>query len=155
MEWVATAAMITGTVMSARQQAQAGREERALYAQRAGVAEEEAVAITKATRHEAREKRKEGRRFKARQKALFAKSGVKIAGTSPLVMRETEKEFARDAAFIQEGGMVEARRMRSQAGMERQMGVSAYRAGIWGAGTTLLTGAGTTYSRGRKWGIWK
>lgn len=144
--------MVGGTVMSAYQQYQAGKEQRALHQQRAGVALEEAEAVTKATRHEARAKTKEGKRFEARQKALFAKSGVKIAGTSLLVMKETASEFKRDAAFIMEGGLTEARRLRTGAGMERQMGRSAYRAGMWGAGSTLLTGAGTIgmygYERG-------
>jgi hypothetical protein len=135
-------AMMMGTAMSAYQQYQMGKEQRALHAQRAGVALEEAEAVTKATRHEAREKTKEGKRFKARQKALFAHAGVRIAGTSPLIMKETKREFARDAAFIMEGGLTEAARLRTSAGMERQMGKSAYRAGMWGAGTTLLTGAG-------------
>lgn len=147
-------AMAAGTGMSAYQQYQVGREQRALHKQRAAVSLEEAEAVTKATRHEAREKTKEGRRFKARQKALFAKSGVKITGTPLLVMKETEKEFRRDAAFIMEGGITEARRLRTGAGMERQMGRSAYRAGQWGAGSTLLTGAGTIgmYGYEQGWG---
>lgn len=147
-------AMGIGTGMSAYQQYQQGKEQRELYEQRATAAEADAAAITKATEYESREKRKEGTRFKARQKALFAKAGVRIAGTPLLVMKETELAFKRDAAFITEGGMVEARRLRSQAGFERDIGKSLYKAGKWGAGTTLLTGAGTIGKFGYKSGVW-
>lgn len=143
-EWAIVGAMVGGTLMSAINQAKQGRESRALYQQRAAVAEGEARAVTKATEHEERKKRIEGRRHIARQKVLFAKSGVKLAGTPLLVMKETEEEFMRDAAFIQEGGATEAKRLRSEAGLERQAGASAYRAGMWGAGATAMTGLGTT-----------
>lgn len=140
----AVAAMLVGTGMSAYGQYQQGKEQRALYKQRAAVAEKEAKAVTKAAEHQEREKRKEGKRYIARQKVLFAKSGVMPKkGTPSLVMTETAKEFARDAAFIQEGGAVEVARLRSQAEIERGMGKSAYRAGLWGAGATAMTGLGT------------
>lgn len=151
---VAMAVMGTGIVMSTQQQYQQGKEQRKLYEQRATAAEADAAAIAKATEYESREKRKEGTRFKARQKALFAKAGVRITGTPLLVMKETARAFERDAAFITEGGMVEARRLRSQAGFERDIGKSLYKAGKWGAGTTLLTGAGTIGMLGYKSGMW-
>lgn len=144
-EWVLGSMMVGGMVMSARQQHQVGKDQKELYKQRAAVAEEEAKAVTKATEHQEREKRKEGRRYVARQKVLFAKSGVRPkVGTPLLVMRETAEEFERDAAFIQEGGATEARRLRTEAGMERRMGESAYGAGQWGAASTVMTGLGTT-----------
>ena len=140
-EW-AIPMMIAGTVASAGQQYQQGKEERKLYKQRSAVALADAAAVAKARKFESREKRKEGKRFKARQKALFAKSGVRIKDTALLVMEETSEEFERDAAFISEGGIVKEKRLRSQAGFEEQMGRSAFRAGRLGAGATLLTGAG-------------
>ena len=152
-EW-AIPMMIAGTVASAGQQYQQGKEQRKLYKQRAGVALADAAAVAKATKFEAREKRKEGKRFKARQKALFAKSGVRIAETALLVMGETEAEFERDAAFITEGGLVKEQRLRSQAGFERKMGKSAFRAGRLGAGATLLTGAGRIGTVGIERGWW-
>jgi len=134
--------MIAGTGLSAYQQYQIGKEEREAYGQRAAVAEEEAKVTEKASLEEARKKTREGKKFVAMQKAAMARAGVKIAGTGLLVMEETKKEFARDVSFITEGGMAGAKRWRSQAGFERRGGKGAYRAGIWGAGTTLLTGAG-------------
>lgn len=142
MATFAIAAMAIGTGMSAYSQYKQGKEQEELHEQRAKVARLDAKAVIKASRHEAREKRKEGRRFRASQKALFAASGIRIAGTPLLVMKETADEFETEAALIQEGGMTEGRRLRSFARMERQMGASAYRAGKWGAGSTLLTGAG-------------
>lgn len=154
-EYAMMSLMVGGTVMSARQQHRAGKEERKLYRQRAAVAEEEARAITKATEHQEREKRKEGRRYIARQKVLFAKSGVRPkVGTPLLVMRETAEEFERDAAFIQEGGATEVSRLRSEAGFERRMGKSAYRAGKWGAGATVMSGAGQIGMFGYGQGWW-
>lgn len=152
-EYAIIGLMIGGTAMSAINQAKAGRESRALYQQRAAVAEETAKAVSKATGHQVRERRIEGRRDIARAKVLFAKSGVKPKiGTAGLVQREIKREAERDAFFIREGGTVEASRLRSEAGLERQMGASAYRAGMWGAGATVMTGLGSTgmfaYERG-------
>ena len=144
-EWAVVGLLTGGTVMSAMNQRQQAKDERALYQQRAAVAEGEAKAVTKATEHQERETRKEARRHLAQQKVLFAKAGVKPKlGTPSKVMKETEEEYMRDAGYIQEGGATEAARLRSEAGLERQMGASAYRAGMWGAGATAMTGLGTT-----------
>lgn len=144
-EWIIAGTMLAGTVISARSQYQQGKEERALYNQRAAVAEQEARAVTKATEHEARERGKKGRRDIARAKVLFAKSGVKPKlGTPRKVSEEIKEEYLRDMGFIQEGGATEAARLRSEAGLERGMGKSAYRAGRTGAFATAMTGLGTT-----------
>lgn len=154
MAWFAPVMTIVGTGMSVYGQYQQGKQQRELYEHRAKVAEKDAAAVKRAAKHEAREKGKEGKRFRARQKALFAKSGVKLAGTPLLVMKETADIFEQDAFFIQEGGMTEAQRLRSGAGMERLMGASAYSAGLWGAGSTALTGAGRMGMYGYERGWW-
>lgn len=152
-EWAVVGLLAGGTVMSAINQAKQGREDRAIYQQRAAVAEEEAKAVTKATGHQARERGKQGKRDIARAKVLFAKSGVRPkVGTASRVSKEIEEEYLRDIGFIMEGGATEAGRLRTEAGLERQKGASAYRASQWGAASTVMTGLGTTgifaYERG-------
>ncbi len=144
-EYIIAGLMLGGTIMSAKSQRQQAKEERALYQERAAVAEEEAEAVTKATRYQVRERGKEGRRDVARALVLFAKSGVKPKlGTAGRVQKEIEDEFRKDMAFIAAGGDIESRRLRSQADIERRMGKTAYRAGRWGAATTVMTGLGQT-----------
>lgn len=144
-EWAVIGLMIGGTTMSVINQAKQAKEQDKLYKQRAAVAEGEAKAVTKASEHAEREKRIEARKHLAQQKVLFAKAGVKPKlGTPSKVMKETEEEYMRDAGYIQEGGAVEAARLRSEAGLQRQEGASAYRAGMWGAAETAMTGLGTT-----------
>lgn len=152
-EYVIAGLILGGTALSAISQKKQGKEERKLYQQRAAVAEEEAKAVGKAAEHQVRERQKEGRRDVARALVLFAKSGVKPKlGTPGLVGKEIEDEYRRDMGFIMEGGEVEASRLRSEAGFERRMGKSAYRAGKWGAASTVMSGLGTTgifaYERG-------
>lgn len=143
-EYVIVGLMLGGTAMSAINQRKQGKEERKLYEQRAAVAEAEARAVGKATDFQARERQKEGRRDVARALVLFAKSGVDPKlGTPGLVGKEIKEESRRDMAFIMEGGATEISRLRSEAGFERQMGKSAYRAGKWGAASTVMTGLGT------------
>ncbi len=155
-EYVIGALVLGGTIMSARSQYQQGIDERALYNQRAAVTEEEAVAVGKATEHEAREKGKEGVRFGKRVKVLFAHAGVKpTTGTAALVRKEAEAEFARDQQFILEGGATEVSRLRSEAGLERRQGKSAYRAGKTRAFATALTGLGTVGMFGYKTGMFR
>lgn len=144
-EYAIIGLMLGSTAMSAINQAKQAKETQALYQQRAAVAEGEAEAVTKATEHQKRERLISGKRDVARAKVLFAKSGVRPkTGTAGAVAKEIEKEYLKDIAFIQEGGAVEASRLRSGAGIERQMGASAYRAGLWDAGTTVMRGLGTT-----------
>lgn len=144
-EYAIAGLMLGSTAMSAINQAKQAKETRALYQQGAAVAESEAQAVTKATVHQKRERLKAGRRDIAKAKVLFAHAGVKPKiGTPGAVSKEIESEYLRDIGFIQEGGATEADRLRSEAGLERQMGSSAYRAGMWGAGTTVMRGLGTT-----------
>ena len=61
---------------------------------------------------------------------------------SPLeLMSETAAEGELDALMIERTGAVSAQRYGEEATLSRMKGSSAKRAGYWGAGTTLLTGA--------------
>jgi hypothetical protein len=153
-EWIAVAAMVTGTAMSVRNQYQQGKESKKLYEQRAAAALKDAEAVKKSYGEQARQKRKEGKRYKARQRAMFAKEGIKPAGTALDIMKETAMEFEREAGLVAEYGSTEASRLTTEAGFERQMGQSAYRSGIWGAGATAMSGIGTLGLYGAERGWW-
>lgn len=141
-EWIAISAIAGGTALSAVNQAQQGREARKLHKQRAAAALEDARAVRKAAGEKARGVRKQAKREKARQRVLFAKEGV--SGPTALdIMKITADEFEKEATIFQEGGSVEASRLRGQAEFELEAGQSAFRAGIYGAGATALSGLGT------------
>ena len=138
---IAIGAQVAGTVMQAAAQAQAGRTQRASYEHRAQVAEMDAAAVRRAAKEEARLKAREGRKFTARQKVRYAKAGViPTEGTPLAVLGETQREFDLDVQKILYEGRVGAARYKSQAAWERYMGEDAYRAGRYGAMTSLMTG---------------
>jgi hypothetical protein len=146
MEFVGAGAQMGGTIMQMRQQRLAAEEQRAMFDQRAAVMQEEARETRKAAGYEARESRKEAKRFKGRQKASYAHSGVRSnVGTPLLVQARTVAEFEREASIIQEEGAIRARRLTSGAKWQRKMGRSRTRAAKWQMGTTALT---STYQLG-------
>lgn len=153
-EWVAVAALAAGTTISAVSQYRQGKEQRELYKQRAAAALEDAKAVRESYGEQAREKRKEARRYEKRQRVLFAKGGVQAEGTALDIIKETETEFQREAGLIQLHGETESSRLRTQAMFERQAGQSAYRAGLWGAGATVMSGLGTLGMYGSEQGWW-
>lgn len=151
-EWIALGAIAGGTTLSAINQARAGKEARELHKQRAAAALKDAQAVRESLGEQARSKRKEGKRAKARQRVLFAKFGVK-GPTALDIMKITADEFEREAGFIQETGVTESGRLTTQAKFERVAGRSAYRAGIFGAGATALSGIGTIGLAGAQRGL--
>jgi hypothetical protein len=115
----------------------------------------EAERAREVKKEEARAGRKEARRILSMQIAKYAKSGVVTgAGTPLLVSNESKKQFERQNVIINEQGVWEYELGMSQAAnilyagkgeSMLKMGASAYRAGVWGAATTLATGFGTMY----------
>jgi len=139
----AAAALIIGTGMKAYSEYDQGKDEKELAKQRAAAKAADAAAVKAESREEARTKREEGREFRGRQIAAYAKSGVLPSTASPLLaMVDTADEFETEAGYIQETGRRKASRLNQQAVWERRAGRNAYRAGLWGAGSTALTGAG-------------
>lgn len=136
---IGTAVSVVGQVMSASQQS-----DMANY--NAKVANQNAEAIEDKAAYDARMHNQEVRKMLATQRSLYGKSGVSSEEGSPLlVMDDTVKQGAMDALAIRYGGDVEAAKARSQANLFKMQGKNIMTAGMMGAGTTLLSGAGNAY----------
>ena len=152
LDYLTVGAIAGGTTLSAINQAKAGKEARKLHKQRAAAALKDAQAVRESLGEQARTKRKEGKRAKARQRVLFAKFGVK-GPTALDIMKITADEFEKEAGFIQETGVAESGRLTTQAKFERAAGRSAFRAGRFGAAATALSGLGTIGLAGAQRGL--
>ena len=137
---------LAGTAVSAVSQIQQGKEQQKWSEYNAAVAERDAKAAKAAAGYDASQKRKETERLLGRQRALYGKSGVTMEGSPLELMSETAAEGELDALMIERTGSVGAQRYQEEATLSRMKGSSARKASYWGAGTTLLTGAGSAAS---------
>ena len=144
MAWIATAAVVIGGSMQAYGQYQAGQAAQDVANYNAKLAENEAIAREQATRSETERIRSEKEKMTARQRAGYAKTGAVITeGTPLLAVAEEAGLMELDILQAQRTGMLQAGASRSQAVIDRWSGKQAARAGIIGAGSTLLSGAAT------------
>jgi hypothetical protein len=140
---LAIPAVIGGTGLTAISQLRAGAGEDAEFQQRAAMARGEGLEAERIAKEEARHTRAEGRRLAARQRVRAAKSGVKsYTGTPLLLQRETLTEVEKEADIITSEGITARNRLFSQAKFEERTGRRRRRAGVFGAGATLMTGLG-------------
>lgn len=152
---ILTDVALAGLGMTMAGQYQSGREAKAQAESQAAwneynaqLAEREAAEAQEAAAYEEKKFRKGGERLKARQRALYAKSGVVISEGSPLEkMEETASELEMEALNIRRTGQLGYQRYTAQAGLERMMGKSALlkgrarrRASYWRMGATGLSG---------------
>lgn len=147
---IGTALVVGGAGMSMMSQLSAGSAAKGWGAYNAAVAREDARAIQEATEYEAGKMTREGERIKGAQRTAFAKGGVSIEGTPGAVMEETAREINLDIAAIRHKGRTAASKMESQAYIDEIKGKQAETASYWGAGSTLLSGAGSAMTA--KWG---
>ena len=103
---------------------------------------EEAGEDTKAlSAIEAARAEREGKRLKARQRAAYAKSGVKMEGSPLEVLADTQAELDLDQMIIKAGGQSRASAYEREGMFARRAGRSAETAGYISAGSSLLAGA--------------
>ncbi len=140
-------ASAAGTATTAYGAYASGEQQKANLEYNAAVQRNQAIREEQAAFYEAGKLSEEGQRFKARQRVAFAKAGVTGAGTPLLVLSDTADQIARDVQMTMWGGQQRAGFMRSQAGLSMLRGRTAKRAGLIGAGSTLLGGASTAISR--------
>ena len=138
-----------GQYQSGRAAKAQGESEQDWQEYNAKVAEQEATASRMAGMEAAADKQAQRRRHMKSMEAGYAKSGV--TGASPLLAKiDTAYEFQKDIARTLRHGMVGAQKQSGQATMFRgqgamaaQRGSSAKTASMWGAGSSLLSGAAT------------
>ena len=116
----------------------------------ARVSEQQAKAEEQAMQFRQRKAAEEASRYQSALQAGLGASGVVSSAGTPLMIQARQvAESELENLMIGYEGMVGAQRARSQASLDRlqasiykQQGKSAYTAGIFGAGTSLLTGFG-------------
>ena len=141
---LAAAALVTsiaGTAMSVYSQVEQGKSQNEWSQYNAAVAERDAVAAQQSAEYDASQKRKETEKLLGRQRALYGKAGVTLEGSPLLLMEETASEGELDALMIEREGKLKAGNYQSEAALSRMKGSSAQKAGYYGAGSSLLTGA--------------
>jgi len=151
---ISTGMTVAGLGMTAMGQMRAGRDEEAAFKQRAAMLEAQSAEELRAGRERGRLTRSEGRRLTARQKVLAAKGGVKSFTGAPLLVQvETLAEIEHEAAILQAEGGISSQQLLSQAEYEKRTGRRRRKAGVFAAGTSLLTGGGLLYGSLRKRGM--
>jgi len=130
MEWLILAMMIGGTVMTAYGQYQAAQTQKKWADYNATVSRYESQI-----REEKMKKQK--LQILSSQRAAYAGAGVQLKGTPLEVMDQTARDIERDISLARYGSEIEAERYRIK-------GKEARRAGMWKAGTSLLTGGAET-----------
>lgn len=92
---------------------------------------------------------REKRRLLGRQRALYAKAGVRYDEGSPLeVLADTAAEFELDKAISEYNTQTGIGYYNAKSALNRYRGRQSRYAGIAGAGMTLLTGAMNMYEGG-------
>ncbi len=132
---------LVGAGLTAFSQFQAGKQQEENAQFNAAVQDQRAEQEKFAVRSEADIRHERGRKLLATQRAKFAGAGVTGAGSPLLVIDETARNIALDVQTTLFSGRQRSNLLRSQASILRTSGKSAFRAGLFGAGTSLLTGA--------------
>lgn len=137
---IAATSALTGAIGSIRE----GQAAAAQAAFQARVAEQQAAFARQRSARQEAVFRRDVKRFKGTQRALLAKSGVRVGEGSPLLLQEeTAARAELEALTIRAGGDITSARLRQQAILERMAGRSARTAGFIGAGASLLSGVST------------
>ncbi|WP_043588415.1 hypothetical protein [Geminisphaera colitermitum] len=148
----AVVASVAGAGVSAYSSIQQGKATERLNNYNAALAQQEASVKERDSRIAANAQREQNAALLARQRALYAKSGVVgTTGTPLLVQSETAATLERSALDIERTGNIEAGRYRQQAVLDRMAGKSARRAGTLNAGATILGGVGSAASFGARY----
>ena len=143
------AATATGATVAAVGQHQAGKAEDKAQKRNAAIQMQQAANERKAALYQAEQISEEGQKLKARQNVLFSKAGVGLAGTPLLVIQDTQKAVEQDIRMSILGGTQRAGYYEAGAGLSLLRGKSAMKAGVIGAGGSLLSGAADSIYRYR------
>lgn len=146
-------ASVGAGVMSAYQQMRAGQIQKKVSYQQAALEEQDADRAIGASKEDARVIRYQGKQVAGSQVAGYSASGVTLEGSPLAVMQESRVNNELDAMKTEYGGELQARQLRQDATMRRYSGDTAYKSGMFGAGSTLLTSgfnAAGAYNTGRK-----
>jgi len=138
---VATGASVAGTglnVIGALQAGEAAKEQADFEFQ---LAQSQAIQEQLRTEEEARLRRRRGEELESRQRALFARAGVRVGeGTPLLVAAETALDTLEDIEAIQAGGRARASTFMARGQTFRAIGKAKRTESRYRAGASLLSG---------------
>ena len=139
-----TAAAIDVAIVSASLAATSaysqGQQQKANAEYNAQVQKDQAQAELDAARLEGDRAHQEGRSLKAQQRVAYAKAALTAAVTPLLVLQRTARMLEEDEQVIRFGGRRRSAFREGEAQISLASGRSAARAGMIGAGSSLLAG---------------
>lgn len=139
---IGSALLTAGSIIGAGSAIYQGLAARDAAEYNRGLAEIEADQEKALTGIEVERHRKDTQRLLARQRAGYAKSGVRFEGSPLLVMEETASEAALDELLLKYAGKSKYQARRAEASQYRAKGRESAYGGVMRAGSTLLTDIG-------------
>ena len=131
--------LLASTAMQAAGSIIEGRNQQISAKFNAELAQRQAEAYGKQAELEKYRIERRKRQLMGKQRALYAKAGVRLEGSPLEVLADTEAQFELDKAIVEYNKRLNVGRYKAQASMYKKMGKQALMSGIIKAGTTLLT----------------
>lgn len=138
---VATVATVVGTGLTAYGQYETMSQQEDMANYNAALAESEAKQKQLETRERVKRQRSENDRFKAKQRAAFAKAGITSTGTPLEVMSQTAADLELAALDTAYAGESQRQSLLQRASVNRYRADSVGRAKPLAVGATVLGGA--------------
>jgi len=149
------AATTVSTVQQGRAAKAQGKAQSEIAARNAQMAEQQAEEQRVAAAAEAVRIEEQGEALKSRQRALYAKGGVEIKGSSLAVLVDTASKTAADAAEIRRQGVISSISSQAQGDVMRAQGAAAKAKGAAAGRASILSATGTGLSGAAKVGYMK
>ena len=151
MAAVSLATTAIGAGVSAYGQAQQGKTANVVAQRNAQIQNRNATIAQQNAEFNAKLQEREARRRRSSQVARLGASGIEVfEGTNLIAMAEQEFTDDMNAQLIRRGGAIEAGNLQQTAAITSAQGTASRSAGFLGAGTSLLTGAGSAGIQGSK-----
>ena len=151
MAAVSLATTAIGAGVSAYGQAQQGKPANVVAQRTAQIQNRHATIAQQNAEFNAKLQEREARRRRSSQVARLGASGIEVfEGTNLIAMAEQEFTDDMNAQLIRRGGAIEAGNLQQTAAITSAQGTASRSAGFLGAGTSLLTGAGSAGIQGSK-----
>ena len=145
------ATTVIGAGVSAYGQAQQGKTANVVAQRNAQIQNRNATIARQNAEFNAKLQEREARRRRSSQVARLGASGIEVfEGTNLIAMAEQEFVDDMNAQLTRRGGAIEAGNLQQTAAITSAQGTASRSAGFLGAGTSLLTGAGSAGIQGSK-----
>lgn len=141
IETVALIASIAGTAVSAVGAIAQGQQAADAAEFNAAVAQNEAIQARQEAAFQESQHRKRARSLLASQRAAVGASGTSFTGSPLSIMADSAAEAEIDAMMIRRSGTIAAANARARAAAERMDARAQRTAGLFNAGSSLLTGS--------------